>query len=220
VRCQRGAARHTSSVFQNLPAFVALSAVVICVPGPDTALIIRNTLSGGRRSGIASAVGIVCGIAVWTLAAAVGLAAVLSASEPVFRALQLLGAAYLVFLGLQSLAAAISRRGVGSARGVGMPQLTPGRAFRQGLLSNLGNPKIAVFFVSLLPQFVTPNGDPALALIALGVVFSAMGLAWLTLYAVVVAKAGDLLRGRARRAIDAITGTVLVLFGLRLATER
>ena len=206
-------------MFQNLSAFVALSALVICVPGPDTALIIRNTLAGGRRSGIASAVGITCGITVWTLAAAVGLAAVLSASEPVFRGLQLLGAAYLVFLGLQSLLAAISRRGVGSSRRRGA-DLTPERAFRQGLLSNLGNPKIAVFFVSLLPQFVTPGGEPALALILLGVVFSAMGLAWLTLYAIVVARAGDLLRGRARRAIDAITGAVLVLFGLRLATDR
>jgi threonine/homoserine/homoserine lactone efflux protein len=207
-------------VLQNLPAFVALSAVVICVPGPDTALIIRNTLAGGRRSGIASAVGIICGIAVWTLAAAVGLAAVLSASEPLFRGLQLLGAVYLVFLGIQSLVAAISPRGVGSPSRTGKPDLTPERAFCQGLLSNLGNPKIAVFFVSLLPQFVTPGGEPALALILLGVVFSAMGLAWLTLYAVVVARAGDLLRGRARRAIDAIAGAVLVLFGLRLATER
>ena len=207
-------------MFQNLPAFVALSAVVICVPGPDTALIIRNTLAGGRRGGIASALGIICGIAVWTLAAAVGLAAVLSASEPAFRGLQLLGAAYLVFLGIQSLVAAISRRSVGSSRRVGAPNLTPVRAFRQGLLSNLGNPKIAVFFVSLLPQFVTPGGEPALALILLGLFFSAMGLAGLTLYAVVVARAGDFLRRRAPRAIDAITGAVLVLFGLRLATER
>ena len=132
VRCQRGARRHTSSVFQNLPAFLALSAVVICVPGPDTALIIRNTLAGGRRSGIASAVGIICGIAVWTLAAAVGLAAVLSASEPVFRALQLVGAAYLVYLGLQSLWAALAGRGKPRPYGDGgarlAPRLSPGPA--------------------------------------------------------------------------------------------
>src|SRR5918993_5052235 len=134
VRRQRGGRPHTSSVLQNLPAFVALSAVVICVPGPDTALIIRNTLAGGRRSGIASAVGIICGIAVWTLAAAVGLAAVLSASEPLFRGLQLLGAVYLVFLGIQSLVAAISPRGVGSPSRTGKPDLTPERAFCQGLL--------------------------------------------------------------------------------------
>ena len=81
-------------------------------------------------------------------------------------------------------------------------------------------PKIAVFFVSLLPQFVTPGVDPFLGLVLLGLLFSAMGLAWLTMYAAVVAKAGELLRGRVRRAIDAIVGTVLVAFGVRLATER
>jgi threonine/homoserine/homoserine lactone efflux protein len=207
-------------VFQNLAAFVAVSAVVICVPGPDTALIVRNTLTGGRRSGVATAVGIIGGIAVWTLAAALGLAALLSASEPVFRALQLAGAAYLVLLGLQSLAAALSGRSRLLTVGSGAGRLAPRRAFRQGLLSNLGNPKIAVFFVSLLPQFVTPGTGSFLALVVLGAIFSAMGLAWLTMYAVVVAKAGELLRGRARRAVDAITGAVLVLFGLRLAVER
>jgi threonine/homoserine/homoserine lactone efflux protein len=207
-------------VFQNLAAFVAVSAVVICVPGPDTALIVRNTLTGGRRSGVATAVGIIVGIAVWTLAASLGLAALLSASEPVFRALQLAGAAYLVLLGLQSLAAALPGRSRQLTFGGGAGRLAPKRAFRQGLLSNLGNPKIAVFFVSLLPQFVTPGTDSFLALVVLGAIFSAMGLAWLTMYAVAVAKAGELLRGRARRAIDAITGAVLVLFGLRLAVER
>ena len=208
-------------MFENLAAFVAVSAVVICVPGPDTALIVRNTLTGGRRSGIATAVGIIGGIAVWTLAAALGLAAVLSASEPVFRALQLAGAAYLVFLGLQALASAFSRRSGRLARvSAAGGRLEPNRALRQGLLSNLGNPKIAVFFVSLVPQFVSPGSDSFLALLVLGGIFSAMGLAWLTLYAVLVAKAGELLRGRARRAIDAITGTLLVAFGFRMAVER
>lgn len=206
-------------MFQDLAAFLAVSAVVICVPGPDTALIVRNTLAGGRRSGIASAAGTVGGIAVWTLAAALGLAALLSASEPVFRGLQLAGAAYLVYLGLQSLVAALAGRSERLAR-AGSHGLTPTRAFRQGLLSNLGNPKIAVFFVSLLPQFVTPEADPFLGLVLLGLLFSAMGLAWLTMYAAVVAEAGELLRGRVRRAIDAIVGTVLVAFGVRLATER
>lgn len=207
-------------MFQNLGAFLAVSLVVICTPGPDTALIIRNTLAGGRRGGIATAIGITAGIAVWTLAASAGVAALLSASEPVFRALQLAGAAYLVYLGAQSLVAAVSgRRREAAAAGAG-PTLGPKRAFRQGLLSNLGNPKIAVFFVSLLPQFVSGGSESFVALALLGLLFSLMGLAWLMLYAVVVAKAGQFLRGRVRRALDAVTGTVLVAFGIRLATER
>ena len=220
MRSQRAAARDTSSVFQNLGAFVAVSVVVICTPGPDTALIIRNTLSGGRRGGIATASGVICGIAVWTLAASAGVAALLSASEPLFRALQLAGAAYLVYLGAQSLVAAVSGRGQEAGLAGGSPTLAPRRAFRQGLLSNLGNPKIAVFFVSLLPQFVSSGSESFLALAVLGVAFSLLGLAWLTTYALVVAKAGQFLRGRVRRALDAVTGTVLVAFGIRLATER
>ncbi len=88
------------------------------------------------------------------------------------------------------------------------------------MLSNLGNPKIAVFFVSLLPQFVSDGSESFLPLAVLGVAFSLMGLAWLTLYAVVVAKAGQFLRGRVRRVLDAATGTILVAFGIRLAAER
>ncbi len=207
-------------MFQNLGAFVAVSVVVICTPGPDTALIIRNTLSGGRRGGIATATGIIGGIAVWTLAASAGVAALLSASEPVFRVLQFAGAAYLVYLGLQSLVSALSKRPDRGVRSAGAPTLTPKRAFRQGLLSNLGNPKIAVFFVSLLPQFVSDGSESFFPLAVLGVAFSLMGLAWLTLYAVVVAKAGQFLRGRVRRVLDAATGTILVAFGIRLAADR
>lgn len=207
-------------MFQNLGAFVAVSVVVICTPGPDTALIIRNTLSGGRRGGIVTAIGIISGIAIWTLAASAGVAALLSASEPVFRALQIAGAAYLVYLGLQTIVSALSKRPDRELRSAGAPMLRPKRTFRQGLLSNLGNPKIAVFFVSLLPQFVSDGSESFLALAVLGIAFSLMGLAWLTLYAVVVARAGQFLRGRVRRAIDAVTGTILVAFGIRLATER
>ena len=202
----------------DLLAFVAVSAVVICTPGQDTALLVRNTLSGGRSSGIATAGGVTLGIAIWAVAASAGLAALLQASEPVFETLKLAGAAYLAYLGAQSLRRALAR----GEHGHGPPgtnALSPARAFRQGLLSNLGNPKIAVFFASMLPQFV-PQGSASFAiLLALGLVFCAMGLAWLTVYAVAVARIGKLLSGRVRRGLDAVTGVVLVALGLRLATE-
>ncbi len=131
-------------------AFVAVSVVVICTPGQDTALTIRNTLSGGRSSGVATAAGVSLGQAVWTIAASAGVVALLTASEPVFRTLKLVGAAYLVYLGAQSLWAAIARRAHEHAVRASIP-LSPERALRQGVLSNLGNPKMAVFFASLLP---------------------------------------------------------------------
>lgn len=203
----------------TLVAFVAVSALVICTPGQDTALTIRNTLAGDRRSGIATALGVSAGQAVWTIAASAGVVAVLSASEPVFRALKLAGAAYLVYLGAQSLVSALARRAHGPSRLARAGSLPPGRALRQGVISNLGNPKMAVFFASLLPQFA-PDGDATFAvLLALGLLFCLLTLAWLMLYAIVVARAGEFLRGRARRVIDAVTGVVLIAFGARLASE-
>jgi threonine/homoserine/homoserine lactone efflux protein len=201
----------------ELAAFAAVALVVICTPGPDTALTIRNSLLGGRRAGVFTAFGVSTGQAIWTLAASAGIAALLVASEPAFRALKLVGAAYLIWLGAQTLWRAFRRR-VDEKRAAATRVLEGRQAWRQGLISNLGNPKMAAFFTSLLPQF----GDASFAaMLGLGLLFCTMTFAWLTGYAFVVAKAGDVLRReRVRRAIDAVMGAVLVAFGLRLATER
>jgi threonine/homoserine/homoserine lactone efflux protein len=205
-------------MLDSLLAFVAVSAVVICTPGQDTALTIRNTLTGGRRTGVATAGGVALGQTVWTVAASAGVVALLTASEPVFRALKLVGAAYLVYLGAQSLWAAVTKRAhEGQLRG--RTPLSARRALRQGALSNLGNPKMAVFFASLLPQFA-PEGDATfVALLALGLLFCSLTFVWLCFYATAVARIGRLLTGTARRVLDAVTGVVLVTLGLRLATE-
>ena len=191
-------------------AFLGVSAIVIVTPGQDTALTIRNTLLGGRRNGILTAVGVSGGQAVWALATSAGVAAVLQASEPAFVAVKLAGAAYLVFLGLQTLLPALR-----ASKSKALPR---GRPLRQGLVSNLGNPKMAIFFTSLLPQFAT---RPAFgALLFLGLVFCLLTLVWLTAYAFAVSKAGDFLRRtRVRRAIDGLAGIVLVGLGLRVAAE-
>jgi threonine/homoserine/homoserine lactone efflux protein len=217
-------------VVESLAAFVAVSALVICTPGQDTALTIRNTLAGGRRSGISTAAGVAIGQAIWTLAASVGLVAILSASEPAFRALKLAGAAYLVYLGAQSLHGAFARREAqprahGAAckqQSVAKPEgVSPPKALRQGVISNLGNPKMAVFFASLLPQFAPGGSGSFLALLALGLLFCSMTLGWLTLYAIAAARARRLIAGPVRRILDGLTGAVLVVFGVRLAvTER
>jgi threonine/homoserine/homoserine lactone efflux protein len=202
-------------MIESLAAFLAVSAIVIVTPGQDTALTIRNSLLGGRATGFATALGVSAGQAVWTLAASAGLAALLVASEPAFVALKLAGAAYLVYLGAQSLVAAFRGRPRAHA---GARSAAPGVAFRQGVLSNLGNPKMAVFFSSLLPQF---GGTSFAGLLALGLVFCTLTLVWLSAYAVAVARAGDVLRRpRIRRTLDAATGLVLTAFGIRLATER
>jgi len=200
-------------VITHFWAFLGVSAVVIVTPGQDTALTIRNTLLGGRRNGVFTAFGVSGGQAVWALATSAGVAAVLQASEPAFVAVKLAGAVYLVFLGLQTLVPALRSRG-------STPKASPrGRPLRQGLVSNLGNPKMAIFFTSLLPQFAT---EPSFgALLFLGLVFCSLTLVWLTAYAFAVAKAGDFLRrSRVRRAIDGLTGVLLVALGLRIAAEQ
>jgi len=203
-------------MLESLAAFVAVSAVVICTPGQDTALTVRNTLSGGRRSGIATAAGVALGLATWTVAASAGVVTLLSASEPAFHALKLAGAAYLVCLGAQSFHAAMRRRAARPEPRRG-PEVTPTRAMRQGVVSNLGNPKIALFFASLLPQFA-PGGHAGFAgFLGLGFLFCAMTLAWLSLYAVAVHRLRAVLRGPVRRVVDAVTGLVLVALGIRIA---
>jgi threonine/homoserine/homoserine lactone efflux protein len=200
----------------ELAAFLGIAILVIVTPGQDTALTIRNSLLAGRGGGVATAFGIVSGLAFWTFATSAGLAALLVASEPVFVALRLAGAAYLGYLGLQALRHAIRPARLALDRTAGSP-LAPPRAFRQGLLSNLGNPKIAVFFTSLLPQF----GSSFWSLLAHGLLFCSLGLVWLSAYSFAVARTGDLLRRpRIRRCLDALTGTVLVAFGVRLAADR
>jgi threonine/homoserine/homoserine lactone efflux protein len=204
-------------VLAELAAFLAVSAVVIVTPGQDTALTIRNTLLGGRRSGVFTALGVSSGQACWTVAASAGLAALLQASEPAFLALKLAGAAYLIYLGAQALAAALRRQPSRQHLTSSAPALRSVVAYRQGLVSNLGNPKMAVFFTSLLPQF----GSSFAALVGLGLLFCALTLAWLAAYAVVVARAGDFLRrSRVRRTVEGVTGAVLDALGLRLAAER
>ncbi|HEY3003701.1 MAG TPA: LysE family translocator [Kribbellaceae bacterium] len=207
----------------ELATFAGVSAVVIMTPGPDTALTIRNTLLGGRRTGIATALGVGLGQAVWTVAASAGIAALLVASELAFQLVKLLGAAYLVVLGLHSLYDALRRRGTSyddspERRTVRREAVRKG--LRQGLVSNLGNPKMAVFFLSLLPQFVTPGQASFAGFLLLGAVFALMTSVWLVAYALVVAKVGDLLRrSRVRRVLDGLTGAVLVALGVRLAAE-
>jgi threonine/homoserine/homoserine lactone efflux protein len=207
------------SALSELAAFLAVAAVVIVTPGQDTALTIRNTLLGRRRGGICTALGVAAGQAVWTAAAAAGVTAVLLASERAFSALRLAGAAYLVVLGATALVRALRGREPRPRAGPGGVEPAARAAFRQGLVSNLTNPKMAVFFTSLLPQFAADGRGSFLALLALGLLFCTLTLAWLSAYAVAVARAGDVLRrAPVRRALEAATGAVLVALGLGVAT--
>jgi threonine/homoserine/homoserine lactone efflux protein len=196
-------------------AFLGVSLVVICTPGQDTALTIRNTLVGGRTAGAATGGGVAAGQAVWTVATSAGLAIVLMASAPLFFALRLAGAAYLVYLGLRAIVVP-KKWGDGREAGKGAK---PSHSFLQGFVSNLSNAKMVAFFIGLLPPFAGPHPS-FLLLLALGLNFCLLTLAWLVAYAFAVERlSGWLRRGAVRRALDLALGSVLIALGLRVGRE-
>jgi len=201
----------------HLVPFLVIAAFVVVTPGVDTALVTKNALLHGRRAAILAALGVNAGIAVWTTASALGLGALLHRSETLFTAVKLVGAAYLVVLGAQAVWWSW-RRGLPVAPVARGSRRSP---FLQGILSNLPNPKVAVFFTSFLPQFVSPDGPVLAQLFLLGALFNLLGVVWLCGYAVFVSRVGDALRRpRVRAAVERVTGCVLIAFGLRLATEK
>jgi threonine/homoserine/homoserine lactone efflux protein len=197
---------------QHIPAFLGVVALISVTPGPDTALVVRNAVSRGRRGGLMTALGSASGLLVWGLAFAVGIGALLAASATAFAVLKLIGAAYLVWLGTRMLLHP------GAAAPAG-PRAS-GSAYRQGLLTNLLNPKAAAFFTALVPQFLTDDASPAAPLV-LAAIAAAGSLLGLALFATGASAARRrLTRPRVRRALDRVTGTVLVGLGVRLALER
>jgi threonine/homoserine/homoserine lactone efflux protein len=196
-------------------AFLAVAAVAMLVPGPDTFVVMRTALADGARAGTWAAAGSASGNVVWGAASAVGVAAVLAASGTAFSALKLAGAAYLVYVGLQALRAA--------ARG---DSLAPGEdqeggasaAFRRGLTSDLLNVKVGLFWTALVPQFVAAD-SAALLPAAMVVAMGSMVFAWLTAYAHLAARLSRTLkRRRSSQAVNGTVGVVLVALGAGLAS--
>lgn len=203
---------------QHLLAFIGIATVVVVVPGPDMALVARNVIRHGRAAGYATSVGICVGTLGWALAAGLGVATLLAASAEAFTALKLAGAAYLVYLGITSFRGHDAFAADGVADRPGLPHR---RAFLQGLLSALLNPKLGVFFLTLLPQFIAPGDPVALRALELALIFDVIGITWLTIYTTMLGAIGAALgRPGPRRAMRYITGTVLVGLGARVALER
>ncbi|MFI0787341.1 LysE family translocator [Streptomyces lydicus] len=220
----------------SLVGFTAVAALLTVSPGPDFAVVLRTALSSGRRAALCSALGIAAGCFVWGLAGAVGLTAMLSASQAAYHALRVAGALYLMWLGVQALRSA---RRVRPARAdsaapahVRAPHestvapdspagpVTPLRAFRTGLLTNVLNPKVGVVYISLLPQFI-PHGAPVVATtILLVAVHAALGVLWLGGIAVAVHRARAVFqRPGVRRRLDQATGGVLLALGAAVGFE-
>lgn len=202
----------------RLLAFVGVSIAVAVLPGPDMALVARNVLRHGRSAGFAASFGICTGILGWAVAAGLGVSTLLASSAIAFTALKLAGAAYLVYLGITTLRARDASPDDGGSGGSGM---TWHRAWLQGLLSALLNPKLGVFFLTLLTQFIAPGDQPIVRVLQLAVVFDVIGLTWLLAYSAMLEAVRAVLdRPGPRRLMRWFTGIVLVGFGARVALER
>ncbi|MEU5260868.1 LysE family translocator [Amycolatopsis sp. NPDC021455] len=198
-------------------AYVLFVLLVLVVPGPDTAVVLKNSLAGGNRGGVLTALGIGSGNLIQGLAAALGLSAVIVRSEPVFLALKWAGAAYLGYLGVRALIAAW--RGDYSALTLARAKPSGSRRWREGFLCNLTNPKGLLFYLAMLPQFLTPGSTIAETMLLVVTVVVLATLWQLVIVAGVHRIRGWLQRRRVRRTLDGVTGTALVGFGAVLAFE-
>lgn len=202
----------------NLAAFSLAAALLTLTPGLDTALVLRVAIAEGRGRAMLAALGIALGCLCWGVAAAVGLGALLTASEALYTLIKWAGAVYLVWLGISLLRH--PRRAVDAADATPAARSGTGWLAR-GLVTNLLNPKVGVFYISFLPQFIPAGSDAMLAALLLALIHVAMGPAWFALLLTL----GKPLAGRLRHPamvarLDRLTGTVFIAFGLRLALDR
>lgn len=200
--------------------FVATAIVLVLTPGQDTFFILGRSLSGGRSAGIAAALGITAGSVVHTFLAALGLSALLATSPYAFMAVKFAGAAYLVYIGIKAL---LSKSA--NLPGSGDAARNDGRwsAFRQGIISNVLNPKVALFFLALMPQFIeAASTHKVAAFLVLGLTFVTLGIVWCFVLAVAAASLrGALLRRPAfGQWLNRVAGAMFIALGLKLATAR
>ena len=199
--------------------FIATAVVLIITPGQDTFFILGRSLAGGRSAGIWAALGVSVGTVIHTVFAALGLSALLATSPYAFMTVKFAGAAYLIYIGVRALL----------ARGNGLPADDAGApaghwsAFRQGILTNLLNPKVALFFLALLPQFIAADSrQKVVAFLALGLSFATLGVVWCVMLAIAAAKlrGAFLRRPSMAQVLNKVAGAMFIGLGLRLATAR
>ncbi len=203
----------------DLIGFVGVAMVVTIAPAADFALVSRRALNAGARAAVVTASGICSGVLVWGALSALGVAAIVTASADAYAVLRLAGAAYLIFLGIQALR---RTRRLGSAEGTpeDSARQDPRGGFRQGLVTNLLNPKVGIFYSAVLPQFVSHRDPVLLVSLLFASLHALMGMGWYSFSALVLSRGQRLFtRPRVRATLEVTTGAVLIGLGLRVATE-
>jgi RhtB (resistance to homoserine/threonine) family protein len=205
-------------------AFIGVAALLTITPGADTMLVMRSVITRGQQAGLLTTLGICMGLFIHATLSALGLSFILVQSATVYEVVKFAGACYLIFLGVQSIRQALRREPADTTPEAAAQTAAPTswrRSFLEGMLSNVLNPKVAVFYLAFLPQFISP-GDPVLARsVLLAAIHFVMGIAWLSVLVFFLGKIGSFLnRPAVRRKLEATTGTILIGFGVGLALER
>ena len=203
---------------QALLAFIAAASILTLTPGVDTAMVLRSAASGGPRPAVYAAVGIALGCLVWGAAVSVGLGALLAASEIAFTVVKWAGAAYLLYLGLKLI---VHPRASLDASELGAPKLDPWQSLRQGLMTNILNPKVGVFYITFLPQFIPVGASVALFSFLLATIHVLLSLVWFAVLIAATVPMGRLLRRpRVVKGLDRVTGGVFIAFGAKRALSK
>ncbi|GGM32860.1 threonine transporter RhtB [Longimycelium tulufanense] len=196
----------------NLVGYIAAAGVVVVAPGADTLVVVKNALTGGAVRALRSAAGVCSGLAVWALLSAVGLAALLAASTALFTVVKVVGAAYLIFLGVKTILSARQPTEINDSK-------TP-NSWRQGMFTNLGNPKVGIFYTSFLPQFITDTEHAFTVSLLLAAIHIALSFVCLLAYAFLVLRLGNIFqRERWRRTLDVVMGGTLCGLGVALVAS-
>ncbi|MCP8967757.1 LysE family translocator [Ectobacillus ponti] len=201
----------------HYPLFIAMAMLLIILPGPDTALVTQNTLTHSRKGGFRTALGISTGILIHTLAAVLGISAIIVKSAVLFSIFKYAGAVYLIYLGCMSL---WSTRKKGATREEAPPY--KGKSgFQQGFLTNLLNPKVAVFFLTFLPQFLDGGSNTFLQLLMMGLTYGVLTFAWFLMYIYLVDRINAWMKKPSTQQwIGGVSGLVLIGFGVKLVLEK
>lgn len=202
----------------NITLFMIACVLLIILPGPDTAIVTKNTIVYGKKAGFQTMIGSCCGLVIHTIAAVAGLSALIVQSAVAFTILKYVGAAYLCYLGVRTLMNMRAKKVTNEEK---LVEAKGKSAFMQGFITNVTNPKVAVFFLTFLPQFLAPDANVFLAFLAMGSIYSGMTLVWFIFYVYLLNSIRNFMQRPATAAvIEAMTGIVLIGFGIKLAFEQ
>lgn len=206
---------------ENYYLFVLMCILLIILPGPDTAIVTKNTLMNRRIGGLKTSLGIICALLIHTLAAVLGLSAIIVKSAILFSIIKYAGAVYLIYLGVKILWSLIKKEEEANKEINTKNHSENKSCFRQGFLTDILNPKVAIFFLSFFPQFVVPGNDPFFPFLMMGITFTLLSAIWLVIYIYLINYISAFMKKPvAKHIIEGITGTIIIAFGIKLAFEK